>query len=470
MSNSSPPTSVVAIAGASGFVGKRLSIELSRSHSVIGLSRSPVEASHNLRWRVCDLFSLKEAEQALQGADTAIYLVHSMMPHARLVQGKFEDFDVMIADNFARACKAVGVKRILYLGGIIPPGALSQHLASRLEVEQVLGSYGIKLAVVRAGLIVGPKGSSFAMMVNLVKRLPVMLCPAWTATLGQPSSLEDVLRVLVLLLEDPERNGVWDIGGTEQISYIDMMATVASELHLKRRFISVPFMTVGLSRFWVSLVTGFPRELVAPLIKSLRTPMLVGNKNLFNLYGIVPLDFRSCVRSGLKLRPGRDVIGNKKVFSREHFWACVCRFLGMDSRHQSNLVCSMQRLTLPTGCDVRWVAKEYGAWLVKFLFPFVRVETSNAGDLDFLIRPFVVLGPRMHILRLRYEPARSSDTRQLYSLREECCLELMHHNLVGSNFVNYLGGVKLWRQFSTSNHLCLGGFINLRKQLPIFGL
>ncbi|MCX6126130.1 MAG: NmrA family protein, partial [Proteobacteria bacterium] len=127
-----------------------------------------------------------------QGADTAIYLVHSMMPHARLVQGKFEDFDVMIADNFARACKSVGVKRILYLGGIIPPGALSQHLASRLEVEQVLGSYGINLAVVRAGLIVGPRGSSFAMMANLVKRLPVMLCPAWTSTLGQPSSLEDV--------------------------------------------------------------------------------------------------------------------------------------------------------------------------------------------------------------------------------------------------------------------------------------
>ncbi|MCX6126129.1 MAG: hypothetical protein NTV34_15465 [Proteobacteria bacterium] len=204
------------------------------------------------------------------------------------------------------------------------------------------------------------------------------------------------------------------IGGTEQISYIDMMATVASELHLKRKFISVPFMTVGLSRFWVSLVTGFPRELVAPLIKSLRTPMLVGNQNLFNLYGIVPLDFRSCVRSGLKLRPGHDVFGKKKVFSREHFWACVSRLLGRDSRHESSLVCSMQRLALPAGCDVRWVAKEYGAWLVKFLYPFIRVETSATGDFDFSIRPLVVLGPRMHILRLRYEPARSSDTRQLY--------------------------------------------------------
>ena len=111
----------VVIAGASGFVGRALAPILSESFHVIGLSRSKREPGAGFdEYRSCDLFSLKEAEHALKGVEYAVYLVHNMMPTARLTQGSFADLDVVCADNFARAAASAGVKHIVFLGGLLP--------------------------------------------------------------------------------------------------------------------------------------------------------------------------------------------------------------------------------------------------------------------------------------------------------------------------------------------------------------
>src|SRR5690606_19576051 len=132
------------------------------------------------RWVQADLFSLLEVERALEGADVALYLVHSMIASAELTQGSFADFDLILADNFARAAKSRGVRHILYVGGLIPEGErLSRHLESRLEVEQTLRAQGVPVTALRASIIIGPAGSSLRMVENLVRRLPVMITPAW---------------------------------------------------------------------------------------------------------------------------------------------------------------------------------------------------------------------------------------------------------------------------------------------------
>lgn len=212
----------VVIAGANGYIGRNLIKELMKNADIIALSRStPKRQPENQQiiWRSCDLFSVIETEESLRGADYAIYLVHSMLPSARLTQGSFEDMDLILADNFAQAAEKNGVKQIVYLSGLIPDtDDLSRHLKSRLEVEKVLGSYNVPLTTLRAGLIVGPRGSSFPILVKLVKRLPIMLLPKWTNTLTHPIALQDVLHAIKQCIGNQTVfNRPIDIGGPDVI-------------------------------------------------------------------------------------------------------------------------------------------------------------------------------------------------------------------------------------------------------------
>ena len=137
----------LALAGATGYIGHNLLNELKKKYDVIALSRNgdDKDDENHVEWRSCDLFSLNDTIDGLQGADIAIYLVHSMMPSAKLTQGSFEDMDLILADNYARAAKENGIQQIVYLSGIIPEETedLSRHLKSRLEVERVLVLTGL---------------------------------------------------------------------------------------------------------------------------------------------------------------------------------------------------------------------------------------------------------------------------------------------------------------------------------------
>lgn len=222
---------VVAVAGASGFVGTALLPVLAADFDVIALRRSPAAELPGVEWRQCDLFSMLQTERALEGADYAVYLVHSMLP-ARLTQARFEDMDFILADNFARSAARAGVKQILYLGGIIPDDTqLSRHLASRLEVERVLAARGVPVTSLRAGLIVGAQGSSFRIVARLVERSPLLLCPHWTRSMTQPVGLRDVVKLLRFCVGREEMYGrAFDLGGAEVMTYLDLMRRTAVRL------------------------------------------------------------------------------------------------------------------------------------------------------------------------------------------------------------------------------------------------
>ena len=396
------------VAGASGFVGHALITRLAQEFDVVALSRatpSNTGEREGIRWRRCDLFSLGETREALAGTDVAVYLVHSMMPSARLTQGSFTDIDLVLADNFARAAESAGLQRIVYLGGLTPSGEpLSAHLASRLEVERTLASRGVPVTAVRAGLVVGAGGSSFQILVRLVRRLPLMLCPRWTRTLTQPVALGDVVEVLARAVGDPRAGGaVLEVGGPDVLSYRDMMQRTAAMLGKRTRAWSVPFFTPGLSRLWVSLVTQTPRALVAPLIQSLRHPMVASRDDLGASLGRPGLGFEEAVRRALADEAAMPAT------KRETQLVDLAR--ERRGLRAARTVRSIQRLPLPPGRDAAWVAREYAAWLPRFLWPVVRVDVDDTGSCRFGLRPF-----RRALLHLRFEPERSVPDRQLFAI------------------------------------------------------
>jgi uncharacterized protein YbjT (DUF2867 family) len=398
----------VVIAGASGFVGRALIPRLADRFEVVALSRATTTEAADatgVRWQRCDLFSLRETGLALAGAEYAVYLVHSMMPSARLTQGSFADIDLVIADNFARAARQAGVRQIVYLGGLTDGAdGLSQHLESRLEVEQTLGSRGVPVTAVRAGLVVGAGGSSFQILVRLVRRLPLMLCPSWTRTLTQPIALADVVEVIAGAVGSPEVTGaVLDVGGPDVLSYREMMQRTAALLGRRARAFSVPFFTPGLSRLWVTLVTQTPRALVAPLIQSLRHPMVASRDDLTKRLGRPGLGFEDSVRRALA-----DEAASPDV-KRESQLATLTR--ERRRLRAARAVRSIQRLPLPPGRDAAWVAREYAAWLPRLFWPLIHVQVDDSGSCRFVLRPFGLL-----LLHLRLDHERSAPDRQLFRI------------------------------------------------------
>lgn len=399
----------IAVAGASGFVGRALVEALSAEHDVVALARNPPRSAEtgSVEWRTTDFLSLLDAEKGLAGVDVAYYLVHSMMPSAQLTQGRFEDFDLVAADNFARSAKTNGVRQIIYLGGLVPnEGGLSTHLRSRLEVEETLAAHGTPVTALRAGLIVGPGGSSFVIVKRLVERLPAMLCPQWTQTQTQPVALTDVIALLRFCADD-ERcfRRSFDIGGPDILTYEEMMRRTGKILGRRLRVARFPFFTPGLSRLWVTLITGAPRALVGPLVQSLRHRMVARERTLQEMAGIPGVSFEAMVRSALDEEKARRL--ETRTAAPE-----PVAFVGGRRGPPQLDVSSIQRFPLPDGETATQIAKEYLRWLPRTFVSILRVETNGETECRFRLWPL-----KKPLLVLDYSKSRSTEDRALFYIR-----------------------------------------------------
>ncbi|WP_033436324.1 SDR family oxidoreductase [Saccharothrix sp. NRRL B-16314] len=260
------------VTGATGYLGGRLVPRLvAAGHRVRCLVRDPRKLRdvpwagqvEVVRGDVLDPASL---DAAMRDVDVVHYLVHS------LSDPNFADADRRAAENTARAAADAGVQRIVYLGGLHPPGvALSPHLASRKEVGDVFLRSPVPSVVLQAAVVIGSGSASFEMLRYLAERLPVMITPRWVRNRVQPIAVRDVLRYLVEAVGLPaEVNRTFDIGGPDVLTYLDMMLRYAEVAGLRRRrVLPVPVLTPRLSAHWVNLVTPVPRSIAAPLIESL---------------------------------------------------------------------------------------------------------------------------------------------------------------------------------------------------------
>jgi uncharacterized protein YbjT (DUF2867 family) len=386
----------VAVAGATGFVGRWFINTYKHKYRFVALTRRKMidkNPDPDVEWRQVELYSLSSTSEALKGVDYALYLVHSMIPSTRLNQSSFDDTDILLADNFVRAAEDNNLKQIMFMGGILPKDTsdLSRHLRSRYEVEQTLSSRSVPLTSLRAGIIVGPGGSSFRMVENLVRSLPVMLCPKWTLSRTQPVGLDDTLNFIDYCMGNVDMyNQSFDIGGSEITTYLHMMEETAELMGKKRIIFSVPFFSPGLSKGWVALFTNSSRTLVSPLIESLRHEMVVGKNKLVDAF---------------PNRKSYKEAARKALFEKESFPSLP------DSEKEDqerNTVRSVQRLPNPGNHSAIWVARRYQTWLPRFFRYLVKVDIDQYED-TATFRLF-----NIRLLKLYYVKDRSDNDRQLF--------------------------------------------------------
>jgi uncharacterized protein YbjT (DUF2867 family) len=290
----------ILVTGATGFIGRRLVPALvEQGHEVRAMTRRPEEYDGPGDPVGGDVHDADSLQEPLTGVEIAYYLVHS------LDDPDFERKDAEAARAFAKAAADQGVRQIVYMGGLGEEGSdMSAHLRSRREVEKLLGETGVPVTVLRAAIVVGHGGISWELTRQLVKNLPAMVVPKWASTRTQPIAIDDVVRYLVGVAGREEALGkVFEIGGPDQLTYVDMLR-VAAEIQTGRKalIVQVPVLTPRLSSYWLALVTDVDVTTGRNLIDSMGTEVVVREQSIREVVPGEPLDYEESVRRALDER------------------------------------------------------------------------------------------------------------------------------------------------------------------------
>jgi uncharacterized protein YbjT (DUF2867 family) len=287
----------VLVFGASGYIGSHLVPWLAARGLQVRAAARRADALAARGWPgvacvAADALDATSLDAALAGIRTAYYLVHSMAAGPT-----FPQVDRQAAERFRDAAARAGVERIVYLGGLVPPGEASAHLMSRGETGDLLRRGPVPVTELRAGIVIGPGSAAFEVIRDLVFHLPVMVTPRWVDSRAQPIALEDVLELLARVPLHAEAAGrVYDIGGPDVLTYRELMQMFAELVGRRRWIIPVPVLTPKLSSYWLDLVTAVPANVARALIEGLEHDVLADDAAI---RALIPLELKP-VRAALQ--------------------------------------------------------------------------------------------------------------------------------------------------------------------------
>lgn len=297
---------LVLLTGVTGYIGGRLLPRLvaRRDLTVRCLVRDPSRfpSQHGQHTEVAqgDVLDAMSLYRSLEGVHTAYYLVHSMTTHP-----DFEKQDRLAAQIFGQAARRLEVRRIIYLGGLGDDRqALSPHLRSRQEVGRVLRDSGVECIEFRAAMVLGQGSLSFELARSLANRLPIMICPRWLSMPTQPIAVDDMLDYLMTALDLPPGDSrIYEVGGSDVVTYGDVIREYARERGLHRALISVPVLAPYLSSLWLRLVASTSTSAARILIEGLRNPTIVRDPAALAAFAVQPRGIREAIERALHPQP-----------------------------------------------------------------------------------------------------------------------------------------------------------------------
>jgi len=307
MSSASEPKRLMLVTGATGYIGGKLLRPLTDAgYRVRAASRTPAKLDGHVPAGVevvrCDALDVEQVRAALEGVDTAFYFVHSLGTTSH-----YAELDRTASRLFATACREQGVRRIVYLGGLgaDAKSGLSEHLASRQEVGRELASSGVPVLEFRASIVIGSGSTSFEMVRNLVEKLPAMTTPRWVRMASQPIAVDDVMSYLTAAvavdIDAGISHAVYEIGGSDRVSYSELMRLYAKARHLRRLVIPVPVLSPGLSGWWLYLFTPKQAKVGRQLAESLRFPTVVSDGSASRDFpGVRPIGAAAAIDRALR--------------------------------------------------------------------------------------------------------------------------------------------------------------------------
>ncbi len=355
-SQPSAPPGLRLVFGATGYVGSHLLPRLlAEGVPVRAAARDPsrLHLPESVERVRADALDPDTLGPALEGVDTAYYLVHSMAAGPG-----FGAVDRRAARNFAAAAAEAGVRRIVYLGGLVPAGARSEHVVSRRETGEILRQGSVPVTELRAGIIVGPGSAAFEVMRDLVLNLPVMFTPRWVRAKSPPIALDNLLHYLVRLPElEQATDQIYDAGGPEDLSYQEMMRILARAAGQRPpRVVPLPVLSPKLSAYWLRFVTSVPTPIAQALVEGLRHDFTANDEPLRRLVPQRLLNFRESVAAAFDAERHQAAPGSEGDFNlrgRRHDHAFYAKRAG-GSAETSASPAAVWRVVSAIGGDNRY--------------------------------------------------------------------------------------------------------------------
>ena len=305
----------ILLTGATGYIGRRLlPVLIKNNHEVFCCVRDKSRidirkyASDKVKIIKVNFLEKDSLLNIPENIDAAYYLIHSMSTDG---DEDFEKLETISANNFKERIQQTRAKQVIYLGGIVNEAKLSKHLKSRKNVESILASGTYSLTSLRAGIIVGSGSASFEIIRDLVEKLPLMIAPKWLETKSQPIAIRNVLDFLNgVLLNEKTYGNSYDIGGSEILSYKQMLLKFASVRKLKRKIFVVPVMTPKLSSYWLYFVTAVSFSLAKNLVHSMKVDITCIKNNLTDLLNIKLIGYEEAIRNAFDKIEQQQVISS----------------------------------------------------------------------------------------------------------------------------------------------------------------
>jgi uncharacterized protein YbjT (DUF2867 family) len=325
----------ILLTGVTGYIGKRLlPVLIEQGYEVICCVRDkrrfrPIKSiMSKIQVIEIDLLDASSLHKIPKDINGAYYLVHSMSSSE-----DYSTLELECAHNFRKALSTTSVEHVIYLSGIVNDSNLSKHLQSRKNVELELAKGDYNFTTLRAGIIIGSGSASFEIIRDLVEKLPVMIAPKWLKTKCQPIGITDVLSFLSKTLFKKETyNNSYDIGGTDVLSYKDMLLEFSHVRHLNRRIYIVPVMTPKLSSYWLYFVTSTSYNLAQSLVDSMKVEVICRDDKLKDILGIQPISYKEALEKAfLKIEANQIVSSWKDAYVSSGFSMNISDYIEVPS-------------------------------------------------------------------------------------------------------------------------------------------
>jgi uncharacterized protein YbjT (DUF2867 family) len=293
----------ILVTGVSGFAGAALVPRLlTDGHELRGFARDPARVRVDVPIVAGDAVTGEGLDEALRDIDVAYFLIHSMERGDRAFAAR----EAAAAEQFVAAAQRCGLRRVVYLGGIVPSGpSISPHLSSRLAVEEALLAGMPEAVALRASIVIGATSRSFRFLVRLVERLPVIPLPGWRAHSTQPIDAGDVVELLAAAGTTPHAAGglSLDIAGPDVVTYAELIDAIRDALMVTRTSVALPVLPssfAGLAAPLAAAITGEDPDLIGPLMASLQTDLLPRDDRAAELLGVPLRGLRRSIALALR--------------------------------------------------------------------------------------------------------------------------------------------------------------------------